>query len=88
MAIEHVHPEDRDTFRRLLYEQSDKRMGGKKQEYGKHGGDSHQRSARQFHLCHRAWRVLSCLVDYSGLPMWLGEKTAILLVNEGRGFGN
>lgn len=35
MAIEHVPPEDRDTFRRLLYEQSDK-----KQEYGKHGGDS------------------------------------------------
>ena len=26
MAIEHVHPEDRDTFRRLLYEQSDKRQ--------------------------------------------------------------
>ena len=34
-------------------------------------GASRKRFARQFHhnLCDRAWRVLSCVVDYSGLPM-------------------
>ena len=49
-----------------------------------------ERSAWGFHryLCCRAWRVLSCLVDYSGLPMSRVKRLSILLVNEGRSFGN
>ena len=40
------------------------------------------------YLRFRAWRVLSSLVDYSGLPMSWVKRLPILLVNEGRGFGN
>ena len=53
-------------------------------------GTIRERSAWGFYryLCHRAWRVLSCLVDYSGLPMSRVKKLPIWLANEGRGFGN
>ena len=36
----------------------------------------------------RAWGVLNRLVDYSGLPMSRVKRLPIMLVNEGRGFGN